>query len=110
MVDVLPPSVRLRHQKYAPFPSRMIDLAESKDELLARIGAYEKNEGMRRLIDLAHLRRQIEAFPSPERVREEMRGGGNPAAAAMMFAAIHALRAAAYLEQHGGEWFRGHNA
>ena len=102
MADVLPPSVRLRHQKYAPFPSRMIDLAESKDELLARIGAYEKNEGMRRLIDLAHLRRQVEAFPSPERVREEMRGGGNPAAATMMNAAIRALSAAAYLAQHGG--------
>jgi asparagine synthase (glutamine-hydrolysing) len=102
MADVLPPSVRLRHQKYQPFPSSMIDLAENKDELLARIDAYEKNESVRRMIDLAHLRRQVEAFPSPERVREEMRGGGNPTAAATMVAAMQALGAAAYLEQHGG--------
>jgi hypothetical protein len=34
-------------------------------------------------------------------VREEMRGGANPTAAAMMIAAAHALRAAAYLELHG---------
>ena len=101
MADVLPPSVRLRHQKYQPFPSNMIDLAESKSELLARIDAYEKNESVRRVIDLAHLRRQVETFPSPERVREEMRGGANPTAAAMMIAAAHALRAAAYLELHG---------
>ncbi len=101
MADVLPPSVRLRHQKYQPFPSSMIDLPESKNELLAKIDAYAKNEMVRRLINLAHLRRQVEAFPSPERVREEMRGGANPAAAAMMIAAAQALGAAAYLEQHG---------
>ena len=103
MADVLPASVRLRHQKYQPFPSRMLDLAGSKDELLAQIDAYGQNESVRRMIDLAHLRRLVEAFPSPDRVREEMRGGDNPAAAATMIAAMQALAAAAYLEQHGGE-------
>jgi asparagine synthase (glutamine-hydrolysing) len=103
MTDVLPASVRLRHQKYQPFPSGMIDLAESKDELLAQIDAYEKNERVRRMIDLAHLRRLVEAFPSPERVRDEMRKGDNPTAAPSLIAAAHALAAAAYLEQHGGE-------
>lgn len=103
MSDVLPASVRLRHQKYQPFPSLMIDLAESKDELLARIDAYEKNQSVRRLIDLAQLRRLVEALPSPERVREDMRGAGNPTAPAMMRAVRRALRTAAYLEQHGGE-------
>jgi asparagine synthase (glutamine-hydrolysing) len=103
MAGVLPTSVRLRHQKYQPFPSHLIDLAESKDELLAKIDAHEKNESVRRMIDLAHLRRQVQAFPSPERVRDDMRGGGNPAAAAIMIAAIHALWAAEYLEQHGSE-------
>lgn len=104
MADVLPAPVRLRHRKYAPFPGSLIELAESKDELLARIDAYENNQSVRRMINLAHLRRQVEAFPSPECVREDMRGGGKPAAAEMMGAAMQALRAAAYLEQHRGEY------
>ena len=65
----------------------MIDLVESKAELLARIDAYEKNESVRRLIDLAHLRRQVEGFPSPERVRREMHEGDNPTAAMTITAA-----------------------
>jgi asparagine synthase (glutamine-hydrolysing) len=101
MADVLPASVRLRHQKYQPFPSSMLDIAESKDKFLAQIDAYGQNESVRRMIDLAHLRRLVEAFPPPERVREEMRGGDNPAAAASLIAAASALAAAAYLEQHG---------
>jgi asparagine synthase (glutamine-hydrolysing) len=100
MADVLPPTVRWRHQKFRPFPSRIIDVAASKDEYLARIDTYEKNESVVRMIDLALLRRQVEAFPSPERVREEIRDGGNPSA--IMIAAIRTLDAAEYLEQHGG--------
>ena len=81
----------------------MIDVAESKEEFLGQIDVYGRNEIVRRTIDLAHLRRLVEAFPSPERMREEMRGGGNPTASASMIAAVHALAMAAYLEQHGGE-------
>jgi asparagine synthase (glutamine-hydrolysing) len=103
MADVLPASVRLRHQKYQPFPSRMLDLAEGKDELLAQIDAYGQNEHVRRMIDLAHLRRLVEAFPSPERMREEMRGGDNPTAAASLITAEYTLAAAAYLKQHASE-------
>jgi asparagine synthase (glutamine-hydrolysing) len=101
MADVLPSSVRLRHQKYDPFPSRMLDFAESKNELLAQIDAYGQNENVRSIIDLPHLRRLIESFPSPERMREEMRGG-KPAASAAMTMAARALEVAAYLKQHGG--------
>lgn len=101
MVDVLPPTVRLRHQKYQASPSRMIDIAESKEELLAKLDAYEKNESVRRVIDMARLRREVEAFPSPQRVREEMRGNDNPRAARRMLMALHAVGAAAYLDQHG---------
>jgi asparagine synthase (glutamine-hydrolysing) len=104
MVDVLPASVRLRHQKYQPFPSILLDLVESKDKLLARIEAYGQNESVRRMIDLAHLRRLVEAFPPPERVREELGRGDNPTAATSLIAAARALAAAAYLEQHGGEY------
>ena len=92
MVDVLPERVRLRHQKYQPFPGWMLDVAESKNELLARIDAYEQNESVCRMIDLALLRRQVEAFPPPERLREEMRGGDNPAPATVMNAALQRLR------------------
>jgi hypothetical protein len=101
MADVLPASVRLRHQKYQPFPSHMLDLAESKDEFLAQIDAYGQNESVRSMIDLTHLRRLVEAFPSPERVREEMRKGDKPTAAVSLITAAHILEAAAYLEQHG---------
>ncbi|MGH6822019.1 MAG: asparagine synthase-related protein [Methylocella sp.] len=101
MADVLPASVRLRHQKYQPFPSHILDLAESKDEFLAQIDAYGQNESVRSMIDLAHLRRLVEAFPSPERVREEMRQGDQPAAALSLIMAARILEAAAYLEQHG---------
>jgi asparagine synthase (glutamine-hydrolysing) len=100
MVDVLPERVRLRHLKYQPFPGRMLDVAESKNELLARIDAFEHNQSVCRMIDLALLRRQIEAFPPPERLREEMRGG-EPTPATLMNAALRAFTAAEYLEQHG---------
>ena len=103
MTDVLPPAVRLRHQKYQASPGRMIDIAESKDELLAKLDTFEKNESVRRVIDLAQLRRQIESFPSPERVREQMRGNDNPEAAHTMLAALQAFGAAAYLAQNGSE-------
>jgi asparagine synthase (glutamine-hydrolysing) len=103
MADVLPASVRLRHEKYQPFPSGMLDLAESKEKCLAQIDAYGKNESVRRMLDLAQLRRLVEEFPSPERVREEMSRGDNPTAAVSLLAAASALAAAAYLEQHGGE-------
>ena len=101
MVDVLPERVRLRHQKYQSHPSSIIDVAERKDEFLARVDTYEKNESVCRMIDLALLRRQVEAFPPPERVREEMRGGGHPTSATMMVAALRTLAAAEYLQQHG---------
>ena len=102
MVDVLPERVRLRHQKYQSHPSSIIDVAGRKEEFLARVDTFEQNESVCRMIDLAFLRRQVEAFPSPERVREEMRGGGHPTSATMMVAALRMLAAAEYLQQHGG--------
>ena len=101
MADVLPARVRLRHQKYMPFPGRMLDLAESKDEFISLIDSYEQNERVRRMIDLAQLRRLVEKFPSPEQAREEMRGNDNPKATASMIAVAQALHVAAYLDQHG---------
>ena len=101
MVDVLPERVRLRHQKYQPFPGRMLDVVESKNELLARIDNLEQNESVCRMIDLALLRQQVEAFPPPERLREEMHD--NPTVLVSMGIAKRALEVAAYLEQHSGE-------
>jgi len=101
MAGVLPERVRLRHHKYAAFPSNPIILAGKKDEYMARIEIHERNAQMRRLIDFAHLRRLAEDFPSPEGAREEMRGGDDPEARASMAALARALTAAAYLDQHG---------
>ena len=55
------------------------------------------------MIDLAHLRQLVEAFPPAERVREEMHGADIPTAPVSMIIAARALEVAAYLEQHGGE-------
>jgi asparagine synthase (glutamine-hydrolysing) len=100
--DILPERVRLRHEKYMPFPGRLLDLADSKEEFIARLDQYEQVEQVRRVIDLAHLRRLVAAFPSPEQAREEMRHGDNPAAIAEMITVAQALAAAEYLRQHGG--------
>ena len=110
MADVLPALVRLRHQKYQPFPSQMLDVAEGKDEILAQIDTYEQNESVCRMIDLAHLRRLTEAFPPPERVREEIRGVDNPTMDSSMATVARALEVAAYIEQHGGEQTAQRNA
>ena len=99
MKDVLPALVRLRHQKYLPFPSRMLDIAEGKDGFLESVAAYEKNESVRALIDLEHLRRQIHSFPSTEVVRDELRGNDSPKDGALMLAAVQTLAAAEYLAQ-----------
>lgn len=103
MVGVLPECVRLRHPKYPPLPGRMVDLADHKDELLARVDAYMQNENVRRLIDLVHLRRLVETFPSPEQVRQEMRAGENPAALEAMAAVSRAIAAAEYVSQHDSQ-------
>jgi asparagine synthase (glutamine-hydrolysing) len=100
MADVLPARVRLRHEKYLPFPSRMLELAESRSEFLARIGDYELNEPVRRMLDLKRLRRLVEDFPSPEDARKSMRNQQNPRAAGAMIAAVQAFKTAEYIEQH----------
>ena len=100
MIDVLPALVRLRHQKYLPFPSRMLDIVEGKDAYLESVVVYERNERVRTLIDLAHLRRQVQSFPSPEDVRDELRGNDRLKDGALMLAALQTLVAAEYLTQH----------
>jgi asparagine synthase (glutamine-hydrolysing) len=108
VVDVLPERIRLRHLKGQSFPSRLLDAAESKNEFLARIDAFEQNESVCRIINVSLLRRQIEAFPPPERLREEMRRGDNPTPATMMAAALHTFIVADYLEQHGKQASTAH--
>jgi asparagine synthase (glutamine-hydrolysing) len=110
VVDVLPERVRLRHLKGQTFPSRLLDAAESKNEFLARIDAFEQNESVCRMIDVPLLRRQIEAFPPPERLREAMLRGDNPTQAAMMAATLHTFTVAEYLEQHGEQASTAHDS
>ena len=55
------------------------------------------------MIDLTVLRRQVEAFPPPERLREEMRGGPNPTPGTVMIAAWRTLAAAEYLNQQSNQ-------
>ena len=76
----------------------MLDVAESKNELLARIDTFEQDESVCRMIDLAILRRQ-----PPERPREEMRGGDNPTPVTIMVVVLHTLAAAEYIERHSDQ-------
>jgi asparagine synthase (glutamine-hydrolysing) len=101
MAGALPDSVRLRHQKYQPFPGDVLDLAESKHDLLACIDAYSNNKIICRFIDLAELRHKVEAFPPPELLCKEMSGKDNPTPDPDMLVAARILRAAEYLAQHG---------
>jgi asparagine synthase (glutamine-hydrolysing) len=105
MAGVLTESVRWRHQKYVPFPGRLLDLVESRGVWLQEIDRYERHDTVRRLIDLAALRQFFERFPSADAVRREMRGNDRPAAAMSLLDALQALRMAAYLEQHGDDGF-----
>jgi len=102
MTGVLPERVRLRHQKYMPFPSAFLMWAERKGEFIAQINAIQKSDRVRRLLDLEHLRKTVESFPSADHVRLDLSNDENPDAAAAMVAVASALRTAAYLEQHGG--------
>jgi len=101
MADVLPAKVRLRHQKYQPFPSLAFNLAQSKDTFIAQLAVCERSQTMRRLFDLDYLRQLIETAPSPAAVRQELSGNSAPAPAAPLHAIAHVLAAAAYLQEHG---------
>jgi asparagine synthase (glutamine-hydrolysing) len=108
MADVLPESVCWRHQKYRPFPGRMLDVADGKHEFLARIDHFAGNQSVCRLLDLAHLRRQVEAFPPPDKLRREICGDGSPSSDATMVVALCTLAAAEYLTQHSDQAGRLH--
>ncbi len=103
MADILPPKIRSQPAKLASFPGRMIDNLEDRNELLERIDAYEKNEIIRSVMDIAWLRRQVESFPTAERMREGLRAGKGPGIATNIAAVMRGLHTAAYLAQHGGE-------
>lgn len=100
MVDVLPPKVRFRRRKNPFYPSRWLDLAESRDDLLEKFAHFAGNETAHRLIDFNRLRQQIEDFPAADRVHADMSAGNIPAGVETMVAALHALMLAAYVEQH----------
>ena len=103
MADLLPAKVWNEDRKLTAFPSVIIDTVAGRDEYLAKIKRYESNDVVRRTLDLDWLRRQVAAFPSAEEVREELRAGRRPAAAAVIAAVAAGLAAAAYLEQHANE-------
>jgi asparagine synthase (glutamine-hydrolysing) len=103
MTGVLPPRVRLRHNKNIPFPSNMLLLTERTNALLARLDAYERQARVRRLIDVGYLRHLIESLPSEDAVRGQMVESDRPAAAAPIGAVASLLALASYLDQHGDD-------
>lgn len=99
MADVLPPKVRNENRKLAPFPSITIDNVARRDEFLAELSEYEQNEIIRRTIDLEWVRRQIEAFPTPDEVREDLRAGRQPEFGPKIAAALRGLTAGMRVER-----------
>ncbi len=103
MSGVLPERVRLRHTKYAPFPNAYLDIGARKSELLAQLDVYERNETVRRLIDLPEARRRVEALPSPDVLRGWLERGGRVRGYADLIGLLRALWVAEYLCQHATE-------
>jgi asparagine synthase (glutamine-hydrolysing) len=101
MQGVLPEKVRRRHQKYAPFPSRYIDLAEARDTFLARLTVLEADANVRGVLDVEQLRKLLARIPSADTVREDMARGDDPQGCDTLLAVSRALELAAYLQQHG---------
>lgn len=103
MSGVLPERVRQRRTKFQVAPSIGVDLAASTDDMLAAIDRLERNGAVRRMIDLDHLRREIARFPRAEDVYECLSQGRLHPDQARIIAVVHALRAAAYIDQHVNE-------
>ena len=101
MRDLLPEPIYRRHDKRQIAPSRGVDLAGSRLELLEMIERLEKNEAVRRVIDLNHLKQEIEKFPPPEVVYESLRQGVPHPEQGRMLAVGRALLVGVFIEQHG---------
>lgn len=101
MQDVLPGKVRLRHQKYRPFPGRPLDMAAARDAVLARIAALASDERVRRLVDVEQLGELAARIPGLDQVRRELAESGDSDAGEAMIAVARLLELAAYLQQHG---------
>lgn len=60
MVGVLPEMVRQRHEKYQPFPSRMLEKDAQRRAALERMADYERCEALKDCFDLKLLRAALE--------------------------------------------------
>jgi hypothetical protein len=103
MAGVLPDRIRLRQDKLSPSPTRPIDFAESKEELLAKLDAVGKLETVRRVIDVDHVRREVESFAHAHQYYKELKANKPSQLVRRMAAAVSALTTAIYIEQHGGD-------
>jgi len=101
MADVLPDPVRWRHSKYQPFPSRILDVADSRDKILAFIETFAGDLLVSHQVDLAKLRKLVKAFPSVEQLRDGIRNGENLKAPTDMIASARVVAMLRYLSQHG---------
>jgi asparagine synthase (glutamine-hydrolysing) len=101
MQDVLPEEVRLRHQKYRPFPGRSLDLVDAREALLARIAALADDARVRRLFDVEQLRELAERLPAADQLRREMADHDDAEADDALIAVSRLLDLASYLQQHG---------
>ncbi|MDR3526198.1 MAG: asparagine synthase-related protein [Rhizomicrobium sp.] len=104
MADVLPDRVRCRTDKLAPFPLRMVEFVDHKEELVSRLEACSRDPNVRRLIDLDLLRRQLDEFPNAQQIRADYRDDRTEQIrqhVARITAALHTLAGAEYILQYG---------
>lgn len=69
--DLLPDRVRLRTEKLAPFALESLRLAEGQAAMIETVRGMESCALANELVDVAALRRRLEALPDAEAVRAE---------------------------------------
>jgi len=100
MRGILPESIRTRADKRAPFPGWLIDIADSRDAVEARLQKYAADRDIAETLDFAVLRDFAAHCPSSEHARIEAAGGDVEVEAGRVVALIQALSLANYLSQH----------
>lgn len=103
MRRILPDEVRLRHDKFMPFPGVLLDIVDHRAELAEKLNALAANPKIAQMFDFRMLRTLLNDFPSAEDVRSDMQNGGNPRGIEKLLLVTQALATAAFIDRHGAQ-------
>ena len=100
MQGILPERVRTRTHKFPPFPGWLVDIADSREAVHARLHNHETNPDIASVLDFDVLEGFATQCPSGDEARVDALGGETDIDAGKVVALIHALNLANYLTQH----------